>query len=351
MSATFRGGICFLFPLLVGVPNLAQAVQVIHDERTVGYTRIDGESYEATAEFGQAIQSIVFVDSAEIDYQPSNDEPRRITSTSRLIHDSSIRTNDRGGIDLYAVMGFESSTRNAGGLGDPAATASGGYDVTVSFDEPQRFSLTIDTVAWGDEAALIAELLNETVSVQASGGSGWITWRFDEIAIDSGLDAVSRPNWNPFGPEDFLTNAGLADTVGFGLVAAVYEGVLEPGEYRFEVQLRGGADGEDPYVLSAFFLDYSSHALANMPGDANRDEVVDQGDLNAVLNNWGQTVDRRGSGDLTSDGVVDQSDLNAVLNNWGAHASPYLRGINVPEPGLAVLWLAAGTLRLRRWKP
>ncbi|MEO0515359.1 MAG: hypothetical protein AAF086_08720 [Planctomycetota bacterium] len=349
MSPTFRGGICFLFPLLVGVPNLAQAVQIIHDERTVGYTRIDGESYEATAEFGQAIQSIVFGDSAGIDYQTSNDEPRRFTSTSRLIHDSSIQTNERGGIDLYAVMGFQSSTRGTG-LGDPAATASGGYDVTVSFDEPQRFSLTLDAVASGDEAALIAELLNETVSVQASGGAGWITWRFDEIAIDSGLDAVSRPNWNPFGPEDFLTNAGLADALGFGLVPAVYEGILEPGEYRFEVQLRGGADGEDAYVLSAFFLDFSSHALANMPGDANRDEVVNQGDLNTVLNNWGQSVDRRGSGDLTSDGVVDQSDLNAVLNHWGAQTSPDLRGINVPEPGLAVLLLAAGTLGLRRRK-
>ncbi|MEM8496187.1 MAG: endonuclease [Planctomycetota bacterium] len=84
---------------------------------------------------------------------------------------------------------------------------------------------------------------------------------------------------------------------------------------------------------------YSVFALA---GDATLDFMIDQADLNAVLNNWGQTATWV-TGDFDLSGSVDQADLNAVLNNWGASGSPSFDGFAVPEPTatllMAVLWL------------
>lgn len=54
----------------------------------------------------------------------------------------------------------------------------------------------------------------------------------------------------------------------------------------------------------------------NCPADLTDDGIVDAGDLNIILSDWGCT----GScvGDLTGDGFVDAGDLNIVLSAWGA---------------------------------
>ncbi|MEM8783415.1 MAG: PQQ-dependent sugar dehydrogenase [Planctomycetota bacterium] len=83
-------------------------------------------------------------------------------------------------------------------------------------------------------------------------------------------------------------------------------------------------------------------------GDANFDGRVEQGDLNAVLNNWGATGVGYALGDLNGSGSVEQGDLNLVLNNWGDAAAPDLRGFAVPEPGLAALGAALLGIGLRR---
>ena len=49
-------------------------------------------------------------------------------------------------------------------------------------------------------------------------------------------------------------------------------------------------------------------------GDANDDGIVDLGDLNLVLANFGQMTD---AGDVTGDGFVNLADLNLVLANFG----------------------------------
>ncbi|MEM1098714.1 MAG: hypothetical protein AAGH92_07990 [Planctomycetota bacterium] len=72
-------------------------------------------------------------------------------------------------------------------------------------------------------------------------------------------------------------------------------------------------------------------------GDFDDDGQIAQGDLNLVLNNWG---DIRGdwanaSGFATS--AVDQEELNAVLNNWGSQVSPSFDGRNLPEPAAAIV--------------
>ena len=51
-------------------------------------------------------------------------------------------------------------------------------------------------------------------------------------------------------------------------------------------------------------------------GDTDDNGVVDLGDLNNVLNNFGATGEN--VGDNNDDDVVDLANLNNVLNNFGA---------------------------------
>ncbi|MEO1496602.1 MAG: PEP-CTERM sorting domain-containing protein [Planctomycetota bacterium] len=79
------------------------------------------------------------------------------------------------------------------------------------------------------------------------------------------------------------------------------------------------------------------------PGDFNADGTVDNGDLNLLLNNWGElaaAVDPLWVNNLN--GTVDNDELNALLNNWGFGISA------VPEPTTALLLLAGLAMRSRR---
>ncbi|MEM9754127.1 MAG: PEP-CTERM sorting domain-containing protein [Planctomycetota bacterium] len=91
------------------------------------------------------------------------------------------------------------------------------------------------------------------------------------------------------------------------------------------------------------------NVLGSLYGDANLNGTVEQGDLNAVLNNWGSTGGGWALGDLNGSGSVEQGDLNAVLNNWGSQAAPDFAGFAVPEPAsvIGLLAVVAG-LRTRR---
>jgi len=54
-----------------------------------------------------------------------------------------------------------------------------------------------------------------------------------------------------------------------------------------------------------------------LPGDADRDNFVAQGDLDRVLLNWGLTPATWEQGDTSGNGQVEQADLGDVLLLWG----------------------------------
>ncbi|MEM1027468.1 MAG: hypothetical protein AAGJ38_05240, partial [Planctomycetota bacterium] len=88
-----------------------------------------------------------------------------------------------------------------------------------------------------------------------------------------------------------------------------------------------------------------------LPGDADLNGQVEQGDLNAVLTNWGSFGQTWSTGDMDGDGLVAQGDLNLVLTNWGdSFNAPDFTGFAVPEPTamLSLLGLAALRRRPRR---
>ncbi|MEM7577452.1 MAG: hypothetical protein AAF328_08255, partial [Planctomycetota bacterium] len=124
------------------------------------------------------------------------------------------------------------------------------------------------------------------------------------------------------------------------------------GEHRVEVTVDGETRvynvtvGEDGLTLSDVFI-------STLTGDFNGNGRVEQGDLNLVLNHWGQTLsDPSAVGWLNAvpGGAIAQSELNQVLNNWGSTAAPDLRGLGVPEPGVGVVagGLLMAVIRRRR---
>lgn len=97
-------------------------------------------------------------------------------------------------------------------------------------------------------------------------------------------------------------------------------------------------------------------------GDANLNGQIEQGDLDAVLTNWGRNNVAIADpsmyvswieGDFDGDGIVAQADLDAVLTRWGSTTAPSfaLNPALVPEPSVAVIGMAtfgAGIGRHRR---
>lgn len=77
-------------------------------------------------------------------------------------------------------------------------------------------------------------------------------------------------------------------------------------------------------------------------GDFNADGRVDNEDLNLLLGNWGSSsVPPEWTNGF--EGTVDNSELNALLSDWGLGV-----GGSVPEPGSALLMLAATALCVSR---
>ena len=61
-----------------------------------------------------------------------------------------------------------------------------------------------------------------------------------------------------------------------------------------------------------------------IPGDANRDYVVDVGDLGILAANYGGTNRTWDQGDFNGDGAVDVGDLGILAANYGSGSSSVL---------------------------
>lgn len=128
------------------------------------------------------------------------------------------------------------------------------------------------------------------------------------------------------------------------------EGTLTFAENTFAFDI----DGQDSLltvVTGARLLLNRSGSLQLEPptalaGDFDASGAVAQGDLNLVLNNWGQATAPGWIALDQLEGNVDQAELNAVLNNWGSRDTPaYSETQTIPEP--ASLALVLGFFGLR----
>ncbi len=120
-----------------------------------------------------------------------------------------------------------------------------------------------------------------------------------------------------------------------------------------EQELRDLLGAENVLTLDKLPTFSWSDAFVQLVGDYNGNGQVEQGDLDLVLQNWGDDTDAAGVpagwvNDLP-DGLIDQGELDGVLLNWGATAVPSFGEASVPEPGAGVLSMLIGAvLAVRR---
>ncbi len=143
----------------------------------------------------------------------------------------------------------------------------------------------------------------------------------------------------------FLDDNGTLRLVGANSFLLGTDGAAN-GSYS-DIAGAGGLDGVLPWIA-----DVTGTAVL-LPGDANFSGQVEQGDLDAVLQNWGDSSNVGWTlGDLDGSGQIEQGDLDLVLAGWGSALAPSFGNFAisaVPEPAAAaVLTLAAGLLRRRR---
>ncbi len=82
----------------------------------------------------------------------------------------------------------------------------------------------------------------------------------------------------------------------------------------------GGLFAQEPAPSPVTFASstvYKVYITVGVPGDVNKDGIVNFADLNGILSQFGGP----GSADLNLDGVVNFGDLNTVLSNFGATAN------------------------------
>ncbi|MEM1446213.1 MAG: choice-of-anchor tandem repeat NxxGxxAF-containing protein [Planctomycetota bacterium] len=184
-----------------------------------------------------------------------------------------------------------------------------------------------------------------------------------EVAFFARLAEVGNPSneidalflWDPENGLTQIVRTGsslLGGTVAsFGFSGGTNErggersGFNNAGEVAFAFELTDGRTGV------AVWSDGGTQV-----GDYNDNGLVDQGDLNLVLSNWGIDTSPDAAGLVAVPvgwindhpfGVIDQGELNRVLTNWGSSLPPSFaqRESSIPEPGFAFAALAG--LRLR----
>ena len=104
-----------------------------------------------------------------------------------------------------------------------------------------------------------------------------------------------------------------------------------------EVSLLAGGSGrsvQDAVGNGVVMLDGPVKVF--IPGDANRDGVVNEADAAILAENWGSTSDGWAAGDFNDDGAVNAADAAMLAANW--HVGTTESGTSVPEPtGIALL--------------
>ncbi len=171
-------------------------------------------------------------------------------------------------------------------------------------------------------------------------------------AGDSRADIAGSGNeakgWAPQGAD------GTVDFDDLDYVYAQYVGLDQDGSGGVEwanldeaVFADLSADLNGDLVIDFADVEEILSILETFLGDVDFSGQIEQGDLDAVLLNWGQQGGGYTMGDYDGSGQTEQGDLDIVLQGWGSTAAPDFRGLAVPEPATAAL-LALGGLAMRR---
>ena len=152
-----------------------------------------------------------------------------------------------------------------------------------------------------------------------------------------------------------LTSLVLPEATRANILGAEANGTIENliTVLRFEVGNIGDLDNDIKIAYELFIDDIRILTESAITGDFNGSGQVEQGDLDLVLQNWGDDTGVTGIpagwiNDNDQLGQIEQTELDRVLQNWGSTSAPDFAGSAVPEPGTLALVGLGGLTMIRR---
>ncbi|HEX3357679.1 MAG TPA: DUF1349 domain-containing protein, partial [Tepidisphaeraceae bacterium] len=171
-------------------------------------------------------------------------------------------------------------------------------------------SATIQATSGGKNGSATVSITNQSPLIATSDGAAagatavvGTTISLSVPAVDDSGNANLIYLWsaiNPPGPVAFGDN-------GTTTASSTTATFTQPGTYTFQVAVT------DPGDLSTS----SMLTFINVIGDANRDDIVNITDFNALAANFGMNGRTWSQGDFNGDGIVNLLDLNAIATNFG----------------------------------
>ncbi|MEM7576692.1 MAG: hypothetical protein AAF328_04375 [Planctomycetota bacterium] len=221
--------------------------------------------------------------------------------------------------------------------------------------------LFADAIEFSGQAFANEDPTDNLFGVYTAGAKSEMTVVFDildEVDFTLTGQAFDAASANGLGTTSLtLTGPGVNINTTQGPID--FAGTFVPGRYTFDafIESRGVYDdaasglertpGRNVGFDALLLLSAISNGIV---GDYDGSGQVEQGDLNLVLNNWGEARGDWTNADGFATANVDQEELNRVLNNWGTGVAPTFTGVNVPEPAMA-FGVAGWAMLLKRKKP
>lgn len=237
-------------------------------------------------------------------------------------------SDDLGLIRSHDFDPFFGVVDTANGTGERLNTASWAFDIGGFTD----LVISIDMAAMGDfEAGDIHRGTRDAFAFDYSIDGGPF-----ESLVASSVDTEASLEYQMELPkvgepliriDDPLAMNGVTLNNVFQTLATGVTGVGNQLELRF----RAVADGADEvFAFRNILVEAEAGGIA---GDFNGNGVVEQGDLDLVLLNWGLggPPPAEWVNDLPTD-AIDQAELDSVLLNWGNRATSGMLQVSVPEP-------------------
>ncbi len=279
---------------------------------------------------------------------------------------------DNAHIDLVTTFGNPGFGQGPAGFGQ-AVNLDGNDDyLQLRADIANSADLTVATwVKWDGGGAWqrifdFGDNTDQNMFLTPSSGDG--TMRFAITQEGNDHEYILDTDPLPVGQWVHLAvtvggNTGILYVDGVPRVAG--EILINPDDFNPTLNYIGKSQYDDPlfdgmiddFRVFDFALDADQIADlmdVGLAGDFNDSGLVEQGDLDVVLQNWGSSASQfAGWVNQLPDGLVDQNELDAVLLNWGGSSGGGGGGGGfftfVPEPGsaaaLAIVGLVAGRRR------
>ena len=168
---------------------------------------------------------------------------------------------------------------------------------------------------WSRQLGTSGDDMSYSVAVDSAGNiyiSGSVTGNLDDGTGVGGEDIFLAC----YDPNGILLWTKQIGTIGNDISRSVAIDVLD--NVYISGYTHSTLDGMSAGGTDAFLIKFQPPlAIELIPGDANRDGMVDVGDLGILAANYGQSNKLPEQGDFNRDGVVDVGDLGILAANYG----------------------------------